>query len=847
MSAPLPPYLVDSLLLRLASPSRSGACLQRRQVLDRCMHQAAYAVKETPNPFSYDAAVKQHTRPRRHDAGLAVRLPENILPNGVLESSKLNAGLKVLEEAAEVEASREEAEYTEEDLLSLYGSVLGPETEVQERAPEHLRIEFNQDIAVVKALADRLAPQAEAEPSELVRRLRGETPTTEISTERPMSDQQRVIAGLEKYAAGLESLLPNARENALPVGIMTKGEAESLIRVCINAYDGAAAEAALRALRRARVDFDESLADDVLAMYSDAGDIAAVEAYLVNNLTAAPSEQQRHLHVSAHIHATPLDTIPSTAISLLHSYETQGLPAPMKTYTHAITALFDHPSSLARAQAWDLFSHMRYVAHPNPDAVLYTLMIRACASPLLSSRASEPERALDLWHEMTVDHEIRPTAGAYAAVILACARAGTKAFVSEAFRLAREMLDSHRDAYGRSAYTPDTRLFCALLEGAKRIGDLARVRWLLAEMARPRTDAERAEATVNEEVMMHVFHAYAAYDPPFNRGDALLVKAPEGEKTEENTKATAVQEVKTPSDDSKGSTSNVPQSRSEVVREAAHLFGRVLRDTGNLPAEHDRSSATPPPAKFERVELTSRLLNAYLAVFYRHSTLGTARDLFRQLYVEDEFGLGVAPNASTYVDALERCAQAKKGPERELALRFAREVWADWTAFEAGGRRQIKARLTERAHVAYIRTLSLSGHIAQAVTQIRQFVERYPASAVRAHDPALASRSTRTVLDGERPLVQNMSKTEVPDDSVPPLLTFKDIEIVHHRLVDLTRSLGPSIRARAEKDIKYLKYVVKAYEWALRVRRDETMKGAAERLTRSRAAKLPQIPQPMVL
>ena len=59
MSAPLPPYLVDSILLRLASPSRSGACLQRRQVLNRCMHQAAYAVKETPNPFSYDAAVKQ--------------------------------------------------------------------------------------------------------------------------------------------------------------------------------------------------------------------------------------------------------------------------------------------------------------------------------------------------------------------------------------------------------------------------------------------------------------------------------------------------------------------------------------------------------------------------------------------------------------------------------------------------------------------------------------------------------------------------------------------------------------------------------------------------------------------
>ncbi|KAL1745339.1 hypothetical protein HDZ31DRAFT_63265 [Schizophyllum fasciatum] len=839
MSAPLPPYLVDSILLRLASSSRGGACLQRRLVLNRCMHQAAYAVKDSPNPFSYEAAVKQHTRPHR-DIGLALRVPDSKYGGAIDSAKQLNTGLKVLEEAAEVEAAREEAEYTEEDLLSLYGSVLGPEIEEARPAPEHLRIEFNQDIAVVKALAERLSPRVEAEPSELIRRLRGESSSMGISTDVPMSDQQRVIAGLEKYAVGLEALVPQSEGvNNLPVGIMTKGEAESLIRVCINAYDGAAAEAALKALRRARVDFDESLADDVLAMYSDAGDVAAVEAYLVNNLTAAPSEEQRHLHVSAHIYATPPEAVPSTAISLLHSYESQGLPAPMKTYTHAITALFEHPTSAARAQAWDLFSHMRYVAHPNPDAVLYTLMIRACASPLISSRASEPERALDLWHEMTVDHGLRPTAGAYAAVILACARAGTRAFVAEAFRLAREMLDSHRDAYGRAAYAPDTRLFCALLEGAKRVGDLARVRWLLAEMARPRPAGERADAVVDGEVMRHVFHAYAAYEPPFRRGDALLVKPPGADE-----KATAVQEVKAAADDAKGAAAGVPQSRSEVVREAAHLFGRILRDTGNLPPEHDPLS-TPPPAKFERVEITSRLLNAYLAVFYRHSTLPTARDLFRQLYEEDEFGLGVAPNASTYVDALERCAQARKGPERQLALQFARELWADWTAFETDGTTLIKARLTERAHVAYIRILALSGHIAQAVTQIRQFVERFPASAVRAHDPSLAARPTRTVLAGERPLVQNMARTDIPDDSVPPLLTFKDVEIVHHRLVDLTRSLGPSIRARAEKDIKYLKYVLKAYEWALRVRRDETMRGAAGGLTRSRAAKLPQVPHAM--
>lgn len=55
---------------------------------------------------------------------------------------------------------------------------------------------------------------------------------------------------------------------------------------------------------------------------------------------------------------------------------------------------------------------------------------------------------------------------------------------------------------------------------------------------------------------------------------------------------------------------------------------------------------------------------------------------------------------------------------------------------------------------------------------------------------------------------------EVPDDHVPPLLTFTDLDVLHHRLV-AAGNMG--------RDIGYLKYICKAYEWALRVRRDETM------------------------
>jgi hypothetical protein len=119
----------------------------------------------------------------------------------------------------------------------------------------------------------------------------------------------------------------------------------------------------------------------------------------------------------------------------------------MSAYSRLIAALFRTPFSLAHMQAWDLFAHMRYVAHLQPDTLLFTQMIHACALPT----PAEPERALDLFTEMTIDRGILPTAGAYNPAILACARSGSKVYVNEAFRLAKEMLDAHRADATRSA------------------------------------------------------------------------------------------------------------------------------------------------------------------------------------------------------------------------------------------------------------------------------------------------------------------------------------------------------------------------------------------------------------
>ena len=391
-------------------------------------------------------------------------------------------------------------------------------------------------------------------------------------------------------------------------------------------------------------------------------------------------------------------------MELIHHYEGQDAPAPMQTYTLLISSLFSRPSSVAKAQAWDMFMHMRYAAHPEPDQLLYSIMIRACASPISTKYSSEPERALDLWKEMTVDQKIMPSVGSYNAVILACARSGTKAYVNEAFRLAKQMLDSHRDAFGYSAFRPDKKTFCALLEGAKRIGDLGRARWILAELVRgpEKTSPEKVQSKapeLDEEVMMHMFHAYASYKPPFLRSATKVVDGVP-QANEETAAAESDNVSITEKEPAPSWTQLPPQSRQEVLREAQFLFARILEDTG-LAAAGEESSPIAANV-FKNVKLTPRLVNSYLSIFYKHADLETSRQEFWKSF-ED---LGVQRTLRSYVEALERCAHTRWEPERELALVFGKELWEKWEAAEAAAgldapRRD--ARLVERWHAAIIR------------------------------------------------------------------------------------------------------------------------------------------------
>jgi len=413
-----------------------------------------------------------------------------------------------------------------------------------------------------------------------------------------------------------------------------------------------------------------------------------------------------------------------------------NLAPPMKTYTSLISALTSIPSSLAKAQAWDLFSHMRYVAHPTPDAVMYNTMILACARapPSGGTGDSEPQRALDLFTEMTVDNNIPPTRDTYTAVILACARLGEATFVNEGFRLAKEMLDGHRDALGRPAFTPNDALFRALLQGAKRMRDLPRARWILAEMVQiiirqhhARVDdgveiPEHDEVALTEKNMVHVFHAYASYQVPFHRsvtrvaeGRGAAVETSQeptlSDPAEDSTDAIETGETKGDADKvataEKDPRFNLipPQSREEVLAEAKNIFEGILYDARRSQPGPLKNSGNRLPMLFKRVHVSTKLVNAYLSVHYNHGKIGRTQSLFKTIFGE----IGVKRNFFSYVEALEACSRwSDVKPRRRQVLKFAEEVWEllqkDVSVHDE--RFNVRVRLIERANVALIRVLA---------------------------------------------------------------------------------------------------------------------------------------------
>jgi hypothetical protein len=141
-----------------------------------------------------------------------------------------------------------------------------------------------------------------------------------------------------------------------------------------------------------------------------------------------------------------------------------------------------------------------------------------------------------------------------------------------------------------------------------------------------------------------------------------------------------------------------------VIGEARALFSRIFRPSPDPTCSPSGPSSLPA---LPDVHVTPRLLSAYLSVFYAHAPLETAHEMFRKLFAEH----GLAKGALAVVEALERCANARRGSERAYVRSFAGDAWQEWTALEDTKKltraRNNNARQIQRAYAAQIRVLAL--------------------------------------------------------------------------------------------------------------------------------------------
>lgn len=509
---------------------------------------------------------------------------------------------------------------------------------------------------------------------------------------------------------------------------------------------------------------------------------------------------------------------------------------------------------------------------------MYATMINACANP----SNPQPERARDLWIEMTQEGDhASPGRQEYEALIkaLGCTKAG----YLEAVNYLREMLAKHREvstvpfAEGpgevdratalASKYIPTRSTFVALLEGTKRVGDVNRARWILAEvlrLAKARGEAGMDEAP-EEELMAGVFMTYAAWQPAITRGAVKLqavnpetLKQDEAISQEEERVVEAELPLQAADTTVEGSQDEVPQqsegseslgvslpslssphggpqTRTDAIREANSLFHRIIEDQSRAAGAEDDSSLAARP--FQNVKVTPRLANAFISIHFAHANLSDSRQAWDSTWGVVESRTRARPNGWSYLLALGRCATAK-GVARPEALAWATDLWQHYidfskrasasieTAAREAGQDPTRARWlaglgprqVEKTWSAMIRAAALCDNIPMALQLLDEFRTTYPASDIlKGYEPTFPTSFTVRMT--------NPSETAEPD--VPPHLLFHDIDIVHQRLVrqgDLSK-------------IGKVKWTCIAYEKALERRRAWRLRNAGEWRVRASAAR----------
>lgn len=580
------------------------------------------------------------------------------------------------------------------------------------------------------------------------------------------------------------------------------------------------------------------------------------------------STSQHDILTSAHLHASG----PIGAIAHLKTYELSSHPAPQSSYGLVLSHLLERDSSShTRALAWDLFAHMRLSAHPTPSREIYRLMITSCGA----SSDPQPERARDLWIELTQDNGSIPDEPEYTAAIRALS--STKKDYLEAFDLLRQMLARHHDATyvpfsededawagpsrrgqrqrSMSRWIPSLETWKALLEGTKRAGDLPRARWVLAEslrMARASEVAGYPAKGPDEDMMASVFMTYAAWKPIVARRQ-VRVRGGVGHEgiardsdTQESTAGSTSDTVQptedplvdvglteeTPAGDGdaqdvstaqgKAADSTSPQTAADALGEASALFHQILQPTSS-------SSLLTDP--FRDTRPSTRLVNSYLSVQLAHSqTLAAARTAWDETWSDAVLvERGVRPNGWSYLVALEKCALGNRQlsqENREEATSWARKLWAEYLAFQSS----LSVSTSDSGSNTFSSTgfgLGLGPRQVErawrAIIRIHTLADD-TAGALSLLSQFQARHPPSRILDSYAPIpdaglgLRFTDRTTVREADVPPHMLFEDVGVLHQRLV----------RDEDGRGVALVKWVTTGYEKALEKRRKWRLKGAGK-------------------
>ncbi|BGP14722.1 hypothetical protein JCM10213_002748 [Rhodosporidiobolus nylandii] len=723
-----------------------------------------------------------------------------------------------------------------------------------------------------EGLAARLRRRREAEDgAQQEEKVEAEEAGVPVLAESPARQLLERIEGLLPAEASEAPPLPLAEgaEVALPTGLLSRAEWSDLVLACAEEGDQEGVEKALRLMDRTTPIREGKILEETLALYSANGRTQ-------DALALANFARQNSLPLSRSAHHQLLTTLlpshPELALQHLQSMECAGHTPLLATYTAVVHRLVSpySPPHLVR-EGWNLYAQTRAVAYPIPDVPLFSTMILACST----GAHPAPERAIDLFTEMTHDNRLPPSEMAFNGVIRACAREGSEEYYYEALRYLRRMLDEN--------VRPSRHTFHAVLEGAKRHGDLARARWMLVKMI-----GIGGDCTPNEKTLALLLQTYAAYRPESRdrnvrkgRSDDARqagdreAEGAEGEdaKGEEEggqrrKRPSAVLEPEqdptnlptssslSPSPSSTSSSTQaviellgeaslfypgpLPTTSAEVAAEAKNLMLQVVEPTvlappssaasaDASPAPASDANASPADSMFPSVLPSTFLLNSYLSVLNSHAPLPSSVAFFSHAYD----ALALPKNRFTFEVLMRRCELAK---DPQGAVRVAKGVFEEWLKWrdekipESGeegeelGQKEREIWVKERTDGGsarkmwggMIRVLARAFEESDALSVLKRFVSLYPPHALSKGVvlPRLppAPLPAPSHPSALPPLPIKLASPLYPE-TAPPLDSLRPPFLLFEDLQLLHLRLA---NMEDEEGLAFVKWVGKAYEAALR-------------------------------